>query len=237
MNRIYTEGLDVQFWLDPDDHRNIWHFYYFVAKNLHGFLCNFMAISDMPEHSKLSLRMQPPCMTLGRDTLACILDSLESLINVYEEGIDVDAIMQERPSLISDFHQLMAWLPYMNERHYKLSRYEYENYEGEVWCSFEDMKHIDRTIARRIAPVMRDFSNCSQFPPAYYERMYGFNNQAPLSFCEKWRKDLAVMSNAWDWLASREVNSPANGDWEDVPAEVCHGLHLFAEYLPEMQND
>ena len=44
------------------------------------------------------------------------------------------------------------------------------------------------------------------------------------------------MADAWEWLAAREDIS-IQGKWETVPDKVYYGLHLFAEYLPEMQND
>lgn len=44
------------------------------------------------------------------------------------------------------------------------------------------------------------------------------------------------MAEACEWLASRE-NVVASDKWETVPDKVYYGLHLFAEYLPDMQND
>lgn len=43
------------------------------------------------------------------------------------------------------------------------------------------------------------------------------------------------MVRAWRWLAEREPT--VKDGWEDVPEDIYYGLHLFAEYLPEMQND
>lgn len=53
---------------------------------------------------------------------------------------------------------------------------------------------------------------------------------------DKWRKTLDIMADAWEWFAAREDIS-IQGKWETVPDKVYYGLHLFAEYLPEMQND
>ena len=44
------------------------------------------------------------------------------------------------------------------------------------------------------------------------------------------------MVGSWDWILEREPSVTDEG-WENVPENVFYGLHLFAEYLPEMQND
>ena len=142
--------------------------------------------------------------------------------------------------LTTDLHMLMNVLPYLNERHYKLSKYEYENYPGVMWCSFDDIRNLDRSLAKRIAPVLRDFSQCSQFPPADFSRMYSYPKAIPFKQKEyvrtEWRKALGIMAYAWDWLAKRDCNCQTC-KWEPVPDEVYYGLHLFAEYLPEMQQN
>lgn len=109
-----------------------------------------------------------------------------------------------------------------------------------MWCSLEDMRNLDRTLAKRIAPVLREFSQCSQFPAAYFTKMYSYPKANPFEQeefeqCTEWRKALSLMADAWEWLSSRD-NVVISDKWETVPDKVYYGLHLFAEYLPEMQN-
>ena len=44
------------------------------------------------------------------------------------------------------------------------------------------------------------------------------------------------MVESWRWILERKPVVTDNG-CENVPEEIYYGLHLFAEYLPEMQND
>lgn len=44
------------------------------------------------------------------------------------------------------------------------------------------------------------------------------------------------MVESWRWILERTPSVSDEG-WEDVPEKIFYGLHLFAEYLPEMQND
>lgn len=230
--------FDSQFWLDINDHRNIWHFNYFTAKNILGFLQNFSSVANIPDHAEsIPTKIQTPTEYFSREDIHDINISLNCMIGYFEDNgrfSNEDAYM-----LTSNLHQLMNILPYFNERHYKLSRYEYENYPGEMWCS-GDMRNIDRTLAKRIAPVLRDFSQCSQFPPAYFTKMYSYPkakpfNQAEFESCSEWRKALSIMAEAWEWLSSRD-NVVMSDKWETVPNKVYYGLHPFAEYLIEMQK-
>lgn len=225
---INADNLDSQFWLNIEDRRNIWYFNYFVAKNLHGFLSNFVKIADFSKVNENILKIQPPSECVDVSKGLSIIASLRSVIISFERHRSLDF----RPNL----HELMNLLPYLNDRHYSLSRYKYENYSGEVWCSFEDMKNLDRTIARRIAPVLRDFSICSQFPAGYFSRMYTYPGDRFKSSNEEWRKALALMADSWEWLATRE-SKMSNEVWEVVPDEIYYGLHLFAEYVWEMNNN
>lgn len=47
--------FDSQFWLDVNDRRNVWHFYYFAAKNIMGFLQSFTWVANIPKRVKLNL--------------------------------------------------------------------------------------------------------------------------------------------------------------------------------------
>lgn len=240
-NKISLKEIhDNQFWLNTDDRRNIWHFFYFVAKNLHGFLDNFSVVANLNEDISFNpFIIQTPAETNSKSTLRKILEALDRLEEQFEREKKLSP--SESKEIIDLLHVLMAWLPYMNERHYSFSRYEYQNYEREVWCSFEDMKQLDRTIAHRITPVIRNFSQCSQFPADYFLRMYGHPKSGnPVTWnceCHEWRKALSTMADSWEWLANREYDQLLNDKWESIPDEVYYGLHLFAEYLPEMQND
>lgn len=232
------EDIDFysQFWLNVDDRRNIWHFYYFAAKNLLGFLQSFNAVADLPQTAQYNpLKNQVPTEYFSRKDIYDIDTSLRYLIEYFE---DDGCFSTEDTNLLNvELHQLMNVLPYLNERHYKLSRYEYENFPGEMWCSFDDLRTFDKALAKRIASVLRDFSVCSQFPPTYFTKMYSYPKAHPFSgACTEWRKALAIMAEAWEWLASRN-NVIVSDKWESVPDKVYYGLHLFAEYLPEMQND
>ncbi|MDE7433082.1 MAG: leucine-rich repeat domain-containing protein [Lachnospiraceae bacterium] len=51
-----------------------------------------------------------------------------------------------------------------------------------------------------------------------------------------WDKALEVMVESWNWILGRKPEI-IDGGWEFVPEKIYYGLHLFAEYLPEMQND
>lgn len=231
---------DSQFWLDINDRRNIWHFYYFAAKNIRGFLQSFSAVAKIPDDGKFNpAKIQAPIEYFSQKDIYGINTSLTCLIEYFED--DGCFSNEDANGLTADLHRLMNILPYLNERHYKLSRYEYENFPGEMWCSFNDLRNFDRTLAKRIAPVLRDFSQCSQFPPSYFSRMYSYPKVTPFlqkeyETCFEWRKTLTIMADAWDWLASRD-NVIATGKWESVPDKVYYGLHLFAEYLTDMQNN
>lgn len=232
--------FDSQFWLNTDDRRNIWHFNYFACKNIFGFLRSFTAVAKIPEYAQYNPgKIWSPTEYFSRKDIYDIDISLKSLIEYFE---DDDCFSNEDANMLTtNLHVLMNVLPYLNERHYKLSRYEYENYPWEMWCSFDDIRNLDRSLAKRIAPVLHDFSQCSQFPPAYFSRMYSYPKAIPFmqkeyESCVEWRKTLGIMAHACDWLAKRDCNCQTC-KWETVPDEVYYGLHLFAEYLPEMQNN
>lgn len=55
-------------------------------------------------------------------------------------------------------------------------------------------------------------------------------------FGKEWDKALEAMVESWRWILERK---PTVGDnvYEEVPEKIYYELHLFAEYLPEMQND
>lgn len=233
--------FDGQFWLDINDRRNIWHFYYFAAKNILGFLQSFNTVADIPPTTFYNpVKNQVPTEYFSRKDINDIDTSLRYVIEYFEDDGCYSSTVDTN-KLTAGLHMLMNVLPYLNERHYKLSRYEYENSPGEMWCSFNDIRNLDRALAKRIAPVLRDFSQCSQFPPSYFSRMYSYPNALPFmrkdyEACAEWRKTLTVMADAWEWLAAREEVAETD-KWESIPDRVYYGLHLFAEYLPEMQND
>lgn len=224
--------FDSQFWLDVNDRRNVWHFYYFVAKNIMGHLQSFTWVANIPKRVKLNpLKNHTPAECFSLDCVCDVNLSLRKLIEYFEEE---DYMSTEDVDMLkSSLHALMNVVPYLNDRHFNLSRYEYENYPAEMWCSFDDIRNLDRSLAKRIAPVMRRFAQCSRFPPPYFSNMFSSPTANP---CAEWRKALGIMADAWDWLAKRDCGFETCR-WEPVPDEVYYGLHLFAEYLPEMQNN
>lgn len=232
--------FDSQFWLNTNDRRNIRHFNYFACKNILGFLQSFTAVAEISDCAQYNPgKIQAPAEYFSHNAFYDIGISLRGLIEYFED--DCCFSPEDASMLASDLHMLMNVLPYLNERHYPLSRYEYENFPSEMWCSFDGLRNLDRTLAKRIAPVLRDFSQCSQFPPSYFSRMYSYPKADPYlqkeyETCSEWRKTLTVMADAWDWLASRD-NVTVSDKWEFVPDKVYYGLHLFAEYLSDMQNN
>ena len=63
------------------------------------------------------------------------------------------------------------------------------------------------------------------------------NHKSTMSSCfGYWHEALGSMLKSWQWLRDRKPNNQ-KVKWEDIPDEIYYGLHLFAEYLPEMQND
>lgn len=102
--------------------------------------------------------------------------------------------------------------------------------------------NLDKTIAQRILPNLQAFAEMSIFIPRYFKQMFfayplpDSNRTENYNPFHLWDKALESMVESWQWILERtpEVD---NAGFEKVPEKIYHGLHLFAEYLPEMQND
>lgn len=144
------------------------------------------------------------------------------------------------PQLLEALHKFVNLLPYLNDRHFKLSEKRFGN--SPRHCEFKELCNLDKTIAKRILPTLRAFANMTIIIPNHFRRMYlGW----PVPVAHRPRRDgirnewdlaLAQMVRAWTWILEREPSVSAEG-WEEVPLKIYHGLHLFAEYLPEMQSN
>lgn len=227
---------------------NVWHFYAYFASEATCILQEFLELCDIPEKSPVKcFEVTSPSMSIGMDGFDKIKEALEMLIDYFEKGgliLNGQEINLEWGdpvrSLTESLHLFMNLLPYLNLRHYDLSkdRYDDEKYHS---YSFEELQHLDQTLARRIFPTFRWFANHTIFSPQYFKRMFNYprpTNYKSSQFIsyKQWDKALEPMVEAWQWLRDRKP-SKQKVEWEDIPDEVYYGLHLFAEYLPEMQND
>lgn len=62
--------FDSQFWLDINDRRNIWYFYYFACKNILGFLQSFTAAAIIPDCAEYNpTRIQAPTEYFSRKVI------------------------------------------------------------------------------------------------------------------------------------------------------------------------
>lgn len=235
---------------------NVWHFYAYFADEAAQILHEFMAVADITDDSvKGSMRFgDHPVKVMGKKQFSEIMGSLGILVDYYKQVTEYydcrTATYKGREinfehgdiivSLLNDLHLFVNILPYLNERHYMLSQ---EKYEAESYhkYSFEELLNLDHSLAKRILPTFTWFAEHSIFCPKHLDRLFTFPRQRISESEEyngfnRWRNALFTMVNAWEWLKNRKT-SKKSGEWEDVPDEIYYGLHLFAEYLPEMQND
>lgn len=231
---------------------NVWHFYAYFAGEAGQLLQEFMQIADIP---KDSVRFgEHPVKAIGRELFNNMLDAFCLLTDYFKqmtdhyylEGFEYHGreINFERGdtivSLLNNLHEFVNILPYLNSRYYTLSKekYEEDRYHG---FSYEELQSLDRTLAKRILPTFIWFANHSIFSPQYFKRMFNYpkpSNKTTSSVWsyKQWTDALIAMVTSWEWLKDRKVDDCKDG-WEQVPDEIYYGLHLFAEYLPEMQND
>lgn len=232
------------------DRRNVWHFYYFAATTIVALLEDFrnvaeLNVTDRPHVFNHSM----PQENVSADDFDKIISAINLLVRYYdEEGLFYDGkeLNFERGDRITELtdalHLFANLLPYLNGRHFNMSEERYDNPPNGRHCGFDELRNLDKTIARRIFPTLQAFAALSVFNPQYFKRMY-YAYPMPDSvrtenynFCNQWDKALDAMVKSWRWILERK---PAiiDGGWEDVPEKIYYGLHLFAEYLPEMQND
>ena len=229
---------------------DVWHFYAYFAREAAGILHEFLDICDLPDDSHIriwTLQDTPPSESVGQEGFDAVMDALGMLIDYFDKGglvLNGQEINLEWGdpvrSLTEGLHLFINVLPYLNQWHYDLSR---ERYDEEKYhrYSFEELQHLDQTLAIRILPTFTWFADHSIFTPKYFERMYDYpkpmNHKSTMSSCfGYWHEALGSMLKSWQWLRDRKPNNQ-KVKWEDIPDEIYYGLHLFAEYLPEMQND
>lgn len=232
------------------DRRNVWEFYYFVATTIVALLEDFrdvaeLNITDRPHLFNHSM----PEENVSADDFDKIISAINLLVRYYdEEGLFYDGkeLNFERGDRITELtdalHLFANLLPYLNNRHFTMSEERYEDAPNGRRCSFDELCNLDKTIARRIFPTLQAFAALSIFTPRYFDNMY-FGYPLPdsartddYSFVSNWDRVLEAMVESWGWILERKP-SIIEGGWEDVPEKIYYGLHLFAEYLPEMQND
>lgn len=134
-------------------------------------------------------------------------------------------------------HLFVNLLPYLNHKHFSMSAERYEDAPDGRHCDFDELCNLDRTIAKRIFPTLQTFASLSISGPEDFRRMYVYAipDSSGLEMRE-WRKVLDAMVESWRWILDRPPAETPSG-WEKIPEKIYYGLHLFAEYLPEMCSD
>lgn len=126
-----------------------------------------------------------------------------------EKQTDLETCVQ----MLIGLHHFADCLPFMNK--------DYVEVDDEA-CA-----QANRLITQRILPALKDFACRTQFPPDYFCRIYtDIEDQ-----CKHWDTALQEMIFAFEYLA----NPPKVHKKNDIK-RMQTGLHLFAEYLPEMYN-
>lgn len=232
------------------DRRNVWEFYYFVAATivplLEDFLdvAEFKAVKGCPRYFR-----ELPEDAIGSEAFENMISAINLLVKYNSEGglkyrgQDISFESGDRiTELTRALHLFANLLPYLNNRHFTMSEERYDNAPNGRHCSFDELCNLDKTIARRIFPTLQAFAALSVFNPRYFDHMY-YRYPLPdpartdeYNFSNQWDVALEAMVESWGWILERK---PAiiEGGWEDVPEKIYYGLHLFPEYLPEMQND
>lgn len=250
-----TRWVEEQRWstlmtLDDEllDRTNIWHFYYFAAATIVSLLKDFRDVAEFKAVKGVYLR-QLPEEYVSADDFEKMISAINLLVeynterDLVYEGRDIDF---ERGDTIIELtkalHMFVNLLPYLNDRHFNISEERYRDSLSCRHCDYNELCNLDRTIAKRIFPTLKAFAALSVFTPKYFMRMY-YGYPLPNSartdnynFGNEWDKALKAMEESWRWILERKPMVTDDG-WEDVPEKIYYGLHLFAEYLPEMQND
>lgn len=230
---------------------DIWHFYAYFAEESAGILHEFLEICDIPKESSDLLKYMlpgiPPSESFGSNAFDAIMKAFAMLIEHFKKGslilngqeINLEWGDSVR-SLTEGLHLFMNVLPYLNLRHYDLSkeRYDQKKYHN---YSFEELQHLGRTLAKRIFPTFSWFASHTIFTPKYFVRMYEYprpinHKSTLLTSSRQWHKALKSMLKSWHWLKDCAPKDQ-KVELEDIPDDIYYGLHLFAEYLPEMRND
>ena len=233
------------------DRLNVWEFYYFAAATIVPLLEDFLAVAEF-KVDKGSTRFfhKLPENTVGSEDFGNMISAINLLVRYNSEGglkyggRDISFECGDRiTELTRALHMFANLLPYLNARHFDMSEERYEDAPNGRHCDFEELCNLDKTIARRIFPTLQAFVAMSTFvPPRYFDQIYyGYplpkvRRTQEYDCYNEWSKALEAMEESWQWILERRPVVDKEG-FEDVPEKVYYGLHLFAEYLPEMQND
>lgn len=229
---------------------NVWHFYYFAAATIVPLLEDFLDVAEFKADDgcpKVFRRL--PEESVGAEDFSEMISNINLLVRYNSEGglkyggRDIsfeggDTIVE----LTKALHLFANLLPYLNNRHFNMSEELYEDAPNGRHCSFNELCNLDKTIAQRIFPTLQAFAALSIFVPKYFIRMFSAypipdsNRTKDLNYCNQWDIALEAMVESWRWILKRKPSVSDSG-YEEVPEKIYYGLHLFAEYLPEMQND
>lgn len=232
------------------DRINVWQFYYFAAATIVPLLDDFLDVAEFKvEKGWPRIYHSLPEESVSAGDFGKMISAINLLVRYYNEGglkygdREINFEYGDRISeLTKALHMFVNLLPYLNDRHFTMSEERYEDAPNGRHCSFDELRNLDKTIARRILPTLQAFAAMSVFTPQYFKQIY-YGYPLPDSartkdynICDEWDKALEAMVESWNWILDRK---PAiiDGGWEEVPEKIYYGLHLFAEYLPEMQND
>lgn len=249
---VEAEEEESEEWLNRED---VWYFYAYFSATTFQILDEFIKIADIPTESEGYIQINDnPVKSMCLTQFDDILDAFSLLIDYYHSKTDhynyEEFVYKGRVidfergdtivSLLTNLHLFVNVLPYLNSRHFQLSKERYDTEKFHKY-SYEELEHLDRTLVKSILPTFLWFANHSIFCPKQLTRLYGYPKQKGQSSnnynCSKqWDIYLSAMVKSWEWLKDREIHKK-NTDWENVPDEIYYGFHLFAEYLPEMQND
>lgn len=248
---------EMQYWStmmtideDPVDRINVWQFYYFAAATIVPLLEDFMDVAEFRACDRFRMvDCNLPEEYVTPDDFGNMISAISLLVRYNNDGglvYDGRDIDFERGDTIVELteslHQFANILPYLNNRHFPMSEERYDDALAGRHCSFAELRTLDKTIAKRILPTLQAFARMSIFTPQYFKRMYyAYPIPEPartneFNYCKAWDKALDAMVKSWRWILERTPGVTDNG-CEDVPEDIYYGLHLFAEYLPEMQND
>ncbi len=249
--------VEVQYWstmmmVDDElvDRINVWEFYYFAAATIVPLLEDFMDVAEFRAYEKPRMvGCSQPDKYISPDDFGNMISAINLLVRYNSEGglvYEGREINFERGDTIvkltNALHQFANLLPYLNDRHFTMSEERYDDAPDGRHCSFDELCNLDKTIALRIFNTLQAFAAMSIFTPQYFKRMYyaypipDSTRTNEFNYCKAWDKALDAMVKSWRWILERTPVVTDNG-CEDVPEEIYYGLHLFAEYLPEMQND
>lgn len=232
------------------DRINIWQFYYFVAATIVPLLEDFRDVAEFKvEKGCPRVFRKLPEESVGAEDFSEMISAINLLVRYNSEGglkygdRDICFECGDRITELNDaLHLFVNLVPYLNDRHFPISEERYEDAPHGRHCSFDELCNLDKTIARRILPTLQTFAALSIFVPQYFMRMfylYPIPDSArtkEFNFIDKWDKTLEAMVESWRWIMERKPIVTDSG-YEEVPDIIYYGLHLFAEYLPEMQNN